>query len=114
MTDARGVMESRFASSHSLRGLDDGMSRTSSAKKETRGKRKRLILTRPPRRDMGDSVRTLDERRGLTSRRWQSACQMGAPTPVETQYAPVGNAYDHQSANRSKTGRSSHRIKRLL
>jgi hypothetical protein len=112
MTDARGVMESRFASSHSLRELDDEMSRTLS--QETQCKRKRLILRRPPRRDMGDSVRTLDERRGLTSRRWQSACQMGAPTPVETQYAPVGNAYDHQSANRSKTGRSSHRIKRLL
>ena len=37
----------------------------------------------------------------------QSVCQMGAPTPVGTQNAPVDTSLDHQSADRSETGRSS-------
>jgi hypothetical protein len=37
----------------------------------------------------------------------QSVCQMGAPTLVGPHHAPVETLLDHQSANRSKTGRSS-------
>ena len=37
----------------------------------------------------------------------QSVCQMGAPTPVGTQNAPVEKNLGHQSADRSETGRSS-------
>ena len=44
-------------------------------------------------------------RASLESR--QSVCQMGAPTPVGTQNAPVDTSLDHQSADRSETGRSS-------
>ena len=40
----------------------------------------------------------------------QSVCQMGAPTPVGTQNAPVDTFIDHQSADRSETGRSSRLI----
>jgi len=37
----------------------------------------------------------------------QSVCQMGAPTLVGPHHAPVENTLDHQSADRSETGRSS-------
>lgn len=37
----------------------------------------------------------------------QSVCQMGAPTLVGPHHAPVDIVLDHQSADRSETGRSS-------
>ena len=37
----------------------------------------------------------------------QSVCQIGAPTLVGTHHAPVEIFIDHQSADRSETGRSS-------
>lgn len=40
----------------------------------------------------------------------QSVCQIGAPTPVGTQNAPVDISLDQQSADRSETGRSSRLI----
>ena len=37
----------------------------------------------------------------------QSVCQIGAPPLVGPQNAPVDTSLDHQSADRSETGRSS-------
>ena len=40
----------------------------------------------------------------------QSVCQIGAPTLVGPHHAPVDTSLDHQSADRSETGRSSNLI----